>query len=259
MATRGYRWWFLVALLAAVPAMLGAGGQLQPELSKSARQISVDALHAAERASTVHISGVESIPASDVGSSSIPAPQLQLNVDIRQGSALKGTFGPSGELLDIVVIRSCTTSTTSIKPTRTCSWSVYEQAPSDELPTGLPAQWLELPGPLGQLSPLAPLPDLGEFFAFLAHPTGTLHKAGTGVVDGVPVIWLGSTKGAALAVAEHGKPFPVELVGPGGSSPLTFTKWNKPVRIEEPQGAIQPSGPEPLTGPYPGSSSAVPW
>lgn len=46
--------------------------------------------------------------------------------------------------------------------------------PSDELPsTGLPAQWLELPGSAGHVSPLAPLPDLRKFFAFLAHPAGT--------------------------------------------------------------------------------------
>lgn len=134
----------LVALVAVVPAMSGAGGRLRPELSKSARQISVDALHAAEHARTVHISGMEGPPGAKVGSSSIPALQLQLNVDVRQASALKGTFGPSGELLDMIAIRSCTTSTTSLKPTRTCSWSVYTQIPSDELPSpGLPAPWFE--------------------------------------------------------------------------------------------------------------------
>ena len=262
MAKRGGRWWVLLALVAVVPAMSGAGGRLRPELSKSARQISVDAFRAAEHARSVHISGTESIPGAAVASSSIPALQMQLNVDIRQGSALKGTFGPSGQLLDTVVIRSCTTSTASLKPTRTCSLSVYTQIPSDELPSpGFQAPWLELPTPLGQLSPLAPLLDLGKFLTFLAHPSGTLHKSGTGVVDGLPVIWLGSSRGAALAVAEHGTPFPVELVGPGGSDPMTFTGWNRPVRIEEPKGAIKPSGPEPPTGglPFPGSTSAVPW
>jgi hypothetical protein len=187
---------------------------------------------------------------------------MRLNVDVRQDSALKGTFGPSTELLDIIVIRSCTTSTSSLKPTRTCSWGVYTQIPADELgSTGLPAQWLELPGPAGQLSPLAPLPDLGKFFAFLAHPTGKLRKEGTGAVDGVPVIWLGSSSGGSVAVAEHGTPFPVELAGPGGSDPMTFTGWNKPVTIEEPQGAIEPSATEPSAGglPFPGSPSAVPW
>jgi hypothetical protein len=188
--------------------------------------------------------------------------QMHLNVDIRQGSALKGTFGPTNELLEIIVIRSCTTSTASLKPTRTCSWSSYTQIPADELPsTGPSSQWLELPGPVGELSPLAPLPDLGKFLAFLAHPVGKLQKAGTGVVDGVPVIWLGSTRGGAVAVAEHGATFPLEVVGPGGSDPMTFTSWNKPVKIEEPQGAIKPSGPEPPAGglPFPGSPSSVPW
>lgn len=262
MATTLYRGWVVVASIAVVLAVAGAGGRLRPELGKSARQISIDALHAAEHARTVQISGVESIPGAEIGSSSIPAMQMHLNVVVRQGTALKGTFGPSTELLDIVVIRSCTTSTSSLKPTRTCSWSVYTQIPADELPSpGPSAQWLELPAPAAQLSPLAPLPDLGKFFSFLAHPIGKLHKAGTGVVDGVPVIWLGSTRGGAVAVAEHGTPFPVEVVGPGGSNPMTFTRWNKPVKIEEPKGAIKPSGPGlPTAGlPFPGSQSSVPW
>lgn len=78
-------------LAADVPALSGAGGQLRPERSKSARQISVDALHAAEHARTVHVSGTESIPGAEVNSS-IPEQQIPLNVDIHQGSVLKATF-----------------------------------------------------------------------------------------------------------------------------------------------------------------------
>lgn len=88
---KGGRWCVLVALAADVPALSGAGGQLRPERSKSARQISVDALHAAEHARTVHVSGTESIPGAEVNSS-IPEQQIPLNVDIHQGSVLKGTF-----------------------------------------------------------------------------------------------------------------------------------------------------------------------
>jgi hypothetical protein len=70
----------------------------------------------------------------------------------------------------------------------------------------------------------------------LAHPLGTLSKAGT-TVGGMAAILLKSATGVTVAVAAHGTPFPLEIVSPGSGS-LTFTDWNKPVTVKKPASYI---------------------
>ena len=200
-----------------VVAAVGAGhGGGSAEAGKSANQIARDAYNAAINAKSVRVNG-------DVDTN---GQQLGVNLNIRQGNAVAGSLTLQGNAVDMVVIGS--------EVYFSASGAYYEsQGESASVANELNDRWVKLPK--SEVKDFAQFEHLGQLLGSLDHPTGTLSKAGTSTVAGMAAVLVKSTKGGVVAVANHGTPFPLQLLaGTAGSGSLTFSGWNKPVTIKKP-------------------------
>lgn len=76
--------------------------------------------------------------------------------------------------------------------------------------------------------------------AFLS-PSGDISVAGTGEVNGTPVVFLEAATGdGKLAIQTVGEPYPVQVAGDGadGSGEITFSNWNAPVDVTAPTDVV---------------------
>ena len=76
--------------------------------------------------------------------------------------------------------------------------------------------------------------------AFLS-PSGDISVAGTGEVNGTPVVFLDSSDGTGtLAIQTVGEPYPIQIKGSDKSSSgqVDFTNWNAPVNVTAPTDVV---------------------
>jgi hypothetical protein len=207
-----------VALALSTVAAGRGGGSA--EAGKSANQIAKDAYNAAVNAKSVQVNG-------DVATN---GQQLGVNLNIRQGNAVAGSLTLQGDAVDMVVIGS--------EVYFSASGAYYEsQGESASVANELNDKWVKLPK--SEAKDFGQFEHLGQLLGSLEHPTGTLSKAGTSTVAGMAAVLVQSSKGGVVAVANHGTPFPLQLLaGSAGSGSLTFSGWNKPVTIKKPPSFI---------------------
>lgn len=209
-------------MVAVATALVGAGhGGGASEASKSAGQITTDAYHAAVNARSVRLEG-------SYANSGTHGELVGINLVIRQNKAFSGSLTIQGDPLKAVVIGP----TAYVSASSAYYESQGESASEANLLSG---KWLKLSTKDSQNYVL--FEHLNQLLSSLAHPTGTLSKAGTTTVGGKAAVLVKSSGGATVAVATHGAPFPLEILAAGNGT-LRFTGWNKPVTIKKPASFI---------------------
>lgn len=218
-------WYPRLAAAAVAAAVVGAGhGGGPSEASKSPDQIEKDAYRAAVHARTVRLQGSY----ANAGTHGL---QVEINLAIRQNTALAGSLSIQGNPISVVVIGS--------RAYTSASAAFYEsQGESASVASQLSGKWLKLSAK--DSDGYVSFEHLNQLLDALAHPQGTLSKSGTTTIGGMAAVVVKSSDGPTVAVATHGTPFPLQLVAAGNGS-LTFTGWNKPVRIKNPSSYIDVS------------------
>lgn len=213
----------LVAALAAGCGGSGAGGgTTNREPAKPARQALADAVRAATRASSVHVSG-------NVDSNDTP---VMLDLTLVRGEGAKGTVSESGLSFDLVQVGGKIYIQGS-----DAFWKHYAPSAAGLLH----GRWIALPARNPRFAELAPLTSASKLFALVESSHGRLVNDGLTTYAGQKTAEIRDTSdGSKLYVAATGPPYPVALVG-GRKHPddrLGFDQWNAQVSLSAPQHAI---------------------
>jgi hypothetical protein len=194
-------------------------------VSKSANQIVQEAQTAAEAAKSVRLSG------------SIRSPNLSIRLDLQllAGKGATGRMSENGLPFQLTRIGS----DVYIKG----SEAFYSHFAGAEAAKLLKGKWLKMPATSPDFESIVSFTDLGKFFSGVLSSHGKLAKGKTTTIAGQKVIALKDmTKGGTLYVATTGKPYPIELSSPGGSSgAITFDRWNESVKLSTPANAVDVS------------------
>lgn len=217
IATRMAR---VASACAAVSLVLVACGGSSGEASKSAATILSDANHAASAATSVHVQGTVSAQGQNVP------------IDLRIGPAgAVGTGSFLGTNVDIIRVGDNIYVRGAAK--------VLGGFLGPQVATKVANHWVEIPVSMPQLAQFAGLADKKQLVDQLLTAGKTPSKAGTRTVNGQKVIALkgfGTDGTSTLLVAASGTPYPVQLVGSGGT--LTFSDWNSTVNVTKPTDVV---------------------
>jgi|SRR5579884_18466 len=215
-----------VVLLATILAA-GCGGSSPgattnriPE--QPAGQALAAAVHAARRATSVHVSG-------ELVSGKTP---LELDLTLARGKGAKGNVTQSGLSFALVQVDGRIYIQGS-----DAFWQHY--APSAaELLRG---HWIDAPANKGPFAELAPLTSAARLFALVESSHGRLVNDGLATFGGQKVAEIRDTSdGSKLYVSALGTPYPVALVGgrKHADDQLRFDSWNEQVSLSVPQHAV---------------------
>lgn len=214
----------LLPLLLAVVALAGCGSSSGNGVErKSADQILAASKTAAAQAQSVHIEG-------SIESEGKP---ITLNMELLEGQGGKGTISQDGFQIKLIQTGGSVYINGSAAFYRHVSGSAAAQL--------LQGRWLKAPADSGELASLASLTDLGRLVDSALAGHGSLAKAGKATIGGQPAVVLRDTvKGGALYVASSGKPYPLEIVKGGKESgKVILDRWDQPVKLSAPAGAIE--------------------
>lgn len=209
----------LAALVAAGCGGSGpSGATTNREPVESARQALADAVHAARRASSLHVAGTLS--------------SLTLNLTLARGAGAKGSVTQNGLAFNLVRVGSKVYIQGS-----EAFWKHYAPSAAGLLR----GHWIAGPVGKGRFAELAPLTDASRLFALVEASHGRLVNKGLTAYDGHKVAEiLDTSDGSKLYVAATGPPYPVALIG-GRKHPhdqLRFDDWNAQVSVSVPPHAI---------------------
>jgi hypothetical protein len=208
--------------LAAVLAGCGSSSSGNGVASRSASEIFAASQAAATSASSVHVAGA-------LSSNGTP---LTLDLDLASGHGGRGKVSQGGLAFELLVLDN----TVYIKGSPSF-YSHFGGAAAAQLFQG---KWLRAPVSGGELASLASLTNFGKLIDQSLANHGALIKGPVTTVDGQSVIELrDAAHDGSLYVATSGHPYPVEVVK-RGSEPgrITFSRWNEPVSLSAPAGAI---------------------
>jgi hypothetical protein len=210
--------------IAAALALAGCGSSSSGNgvASKSPAQILEAAMKAAKSAATMHVSGTM----SDEGQ------PVSLDLELEAGKGGKGTIALEGLSVRLVQINGAVYMNGSEAFYRHVAGSAAAQL--------LRGKWLKAPASDANFASLASLTDLDKLIGSTLAAHGALVAAGTGMVRGQNVVGVtDKTKGGTLYVATTGPAYPLEIAKSGSSGgTIVFERWNKPVTLEAPVGAI---------------------
>ncbi|HXB14914.1 MAG TPA: hypothetical protein VNV44_04130 [Solirubrobacteraceae bacterium] len=212
----------LAAALAIVLAGCGGSSSGNGIESKSPDQILEATKQAAKSATSVHIAG-------SIVTGGKP---ISLDMELAAGKGGKGTISQEGFTIRIIQ----THGRVYINGTS----AFYQHVGGAAAATLLQGKWLEVPANSGELASLADLTDLSKLIDTALASHGTLEKGGTATVEGQKAVKLtDSTKGGSLYVAATGTPYPLQIAKSGSESgKVVFDRWNQPVTLSAPPGAI---------------------
>jgi hypothetical protein len=219
----------LLALLAAVGALLLAGcggGSSSPSgngvESKSAAQVLEATKGAASQATSVHI----------VGSIVSEGKPIGLDMELLAGKGGKGRISQGGFSIELVQVSGAV----YIKG----SAAFYKHVSGSAAAQLLQGKWLRAPANSGELASLASLTDLSKLLDTALSGHGAVSKGSTTTIEGQKAIALeDSSKKGTLYVATTGKPYPLEIAKGGKESgKVTLDRWDQPVTLKAPPGAI---------------------
>jgi len=214
----------VLALVAVLAGCGGSGKKGNGEADKTVLQIVADTRAAVLSATSVHVSG------SGLSSGS----PLALDLRLVAGKGGKGRVTANGITFDMVRI-----GPTAYFKAGPKFWQGFGGTTASAL---LANRWLKAPSATGKLAAFTPLTDIRKLFTALLDVHGNLEKTGESTIDGVEVIGVrDKTRGGTLYVATTGTPYPVALrrTGNGG---ISFDRWNEPVTLKAPSGAVDLSG-----------------
>jgi hypothetical protein len=190
--------------------------------AKSAAQILETTKAAASKAASVHI----------VGSIVSEGKPIGLDMELLAGKGGKGTISQDGFTIKLVQ----TGGSVYING----SAAFYQHVSGGAAAQLLQGKWLKAPADSGELASLASLTNLGKLVGTALAGHGALSKGAVSTIEGQKAIALkDASKGGTLYVATTGKPYPLEIAKPGKESgKVVFDRWDKPVTLTAPAGAI---------------------
>ncbi len=213
-----------VLLLLVVVTLPGCGSSSSGNgvEGKSAADILKATEAAAKQAQSVHIEG-------SIVSEGKP---ITLNMELLEGKGGKGTISQDGFQIKLVQ----TGGSVYING----SSAFYQHVSGSAAAQLLQGRWLKAPANSGELASLASLTDLGRLVDTALAGHGNLVKGAKATVAGQSAIALKDTaKGGTLYVATSGKPYPLEIVKGGHESgKVILDRWDQPVKLSAPSGAI---------------------
>ena len=211
------------ALLALLLAACGgsSGGSSNGVADKSADDIAAAATSAVQKANSVHVSG-------PIARQGFPT---ALDLTLANGKGATGSMSAGPLSFRIVALGNEVYINGS-----SSFWRRYGNNSIAQLLTG---KWLKAPTS-GQFAGLAVLADMRSLFNQLLGHHGKLVKGDQKTVRGQKVIALKDTgNGGILYVATTGKPYPIQVVKGGSQGgELDFDRYNQPVTLKAPAGAI---------------------
>jgi hypothetical protein len=214
-----------VALLAVLVLLLaGCGGSSSGNgvESKSPTAILQTTKEAASKAVSVHISG-------SIVSGGKP---IALDMELLAGKGGKGKISQEGFTINLIQ----TSGSVYING----SSAFYKHVSGAAAAQLLQGKWLKAPANSGDLASLADLTDLSKLVDTALADHGSLTKGSTATIEGQKAVGLNDTsKGGTLYVATSGKPYPLEITKTGKESgKVTLDRWDQPVTLKAPAGAI---------------------
>jgi hypothetical protein len=219
------------ALLLVAAALAGCGGSgkgsstatSNGEASKPATQVLTDAKKAATSASSLHVAG-------HIVAGGTP---ITLDLSIARGKGATGKMSTSGLEFDLIRIGN----TVYIRG----SDAFYKKFGGAAVAQLLHGKWLQAPATKGQFRSLAPLTNASALFGEIISNHGKLANKGVTTYSGRQVVEIEDTSdGSKLYVSATGTPYPVAIIGgkKNQSGTITFDRWNEPVSLSAPSGAI---------------------
>jgi hypothetical protein len=200
-------------------AACGSSGTTSGEAAKSASQIFSDAKRATESASSVHISG-------QINTSSDKVVLDIIDSSPRSG----GTISDNGSTFQLVVSGQAV----YLKASQATMAKIAGQSAGQLLG----GRWLQTTTGDKDFGSLAQLFNLSKLINSI-KPQGTLRKGPVSTADGQPVVPLtDSSHKGTLDVATSGRPYMIELVGPGKAGSVTFDRYGTARAPAVPKGAI---------------------
>jgi hypothetical protein len=217
-----------LALVLAATFLAGCGGSgssAKPngEESKPATRVLADARAAATAASSAHVSG-------NIDSGGTP---ISVDLAMARRKGAKGSMSTSGLQFDLVRIGD----TAYIHG----SDEFWQHFAGDGIAQLLHGRWIRASVVQGRFRSLAPLTNIGLLLAKVASSHGKLVNDGKTTYQGQQVVVIRDTSdGSKLFVAATGRPYPVAITGgsKGQSGKIAFGRWNEPVSLSAPKGAI---------------------
>ncbi|HUJ54628.1 MAG TPA: hypothetical protein VLW49_01425 [Gaiellaceae bacterium] len=221
----------VAALVSAGLLLAGCGGSGKPsttaaangEASKPAAQVLADAEEAATSASSMHVSG-------HIVLGHTP---LTLDLSIARGRGATGTMSTNGLSFSLVRIGK----TIYVRG----SDAFYKHYAGAALAGLLHGKWLQASATHGQLAAVAPITSAAALFAEVSSHHGKLANDGVTTYQGQQAVEIRDTSDdSKLYVSATGTPYPVALVGgrSGQSGAIAFDRWNAPVSVNAPKGAL---------------------
>ncbi len=210
-----------LALAAALLAGCGSSSPVSGIASKTPEQIVTAARTAADGAATVHVTGT-------VRGEGSP---LSLDLELVAGKGGQGRIVQGDLDFELIQVGQFV----YIKGTP----AFYRHIGGAAAARVLRGRWLKA-RTTGSFASLAALTNLGKLVDTTLTSHGTLARNGTTSVDGQRVVAIRDlAKGGTLYVATVGSPYPIEVLGNGGSGGrIVFDRWNKPVTLTAPANAI---------------------
>jgi hypothetical protein len=214
-----------------------ASGKDNGVAAKTATDILAASKAAAEKQSSVHVSGTTT---EDGG--------LSIDLTLSNGKGGTGSITIEGQKLEL----SAVGGVYYIKGDA-AFWT--QQAGSADAATLLADKWVKIPAETAASDDFAEFGDLvggdfGTLFDDILSPTGTLTKGTTDTIAGTKAIGLvdSGEDGGTLWVATTGEPLPLRLDSTGsasasasataGSDSISFKDWGKAVTLTAPADAV---------------------
>lgn len=220
-----------LTLVLATALLAGCGGSGSPTQtttpngaeSQPPARVLADAVEAATKASSLHVSGQVRSGGTAV----------TFDLTLARGKGAAGKMATSGYEFRLVRIGK----TFYIQG----SDAFYEQFGGKAAARLLHGRWISAPTTMSQLKPVVPLTSATALFAEVRKSHGKLVSKGLTTYAGERVVEIEDTSdGSRLYVSAEGTPYPVAIVGgrKHQNGTISFDRWNQPVSISAPQGAI---------------------
>lgn len=216
-----------LALLAlGLPALAGCGGSGSSSgngvASKSANAIVNASKTAADKASSVHVSG----------SLVTGGAHVKLDLSLASGKGATGSLSENGMSFKLVMVGNTAYISGSA--------AFYRQLGGAAAAQLLAGKWLKAPANTGEFAQLGQLASMSKLIDAVLSSHGKLTKGATTTIGGQSAIAVtDASKSGTLYVATTGEPYPLQISKTGSEGgKITFDRWNQPISIKAPANSI---------------------
>ncbi len=223
--TLGACWHWPAPAFALAIVLCGCAGSASSSngvASKAPAQIVAAAKSAAAGAATVHVAG-------SIFGGGTP---ISVDMELVSGKGGQGQIMIEGLTVKLVNVDNAVYVSSGA--------AFYARFAGAAAARRLRGRWLKASARGAALGPLAWLTNLGKLLGSALSAHGALSRGVPTSVRGQEAVAVTDlARGGTLYVAGTGAPYPLEIVKPApGGGELVFDRWNQPVVLEPPVGAI---------------------